>query len=437
MDALVFYISILICILCFQNIYVQIKRNGFVLIWYSVSNSFYSLSYVVGGITLYNGFKIENATTAEFYACLISGLALSLSSVAIAGLALALSVELFVSLRLTNPSARQDPTIKRMNICLAFFVPFISIFSGIIILLSGGDIVSANFDNGGVCEVSRHGKYRIVLFIFRTLPEYLLNIPASILSVFALIPVAKKVFENRRLQNSLSIPWAIDKEPIESSVLPTRGGPPPNPSIPPNAKMLLPRNVLLRMGLWCCLLIIFGIPTSIVIIKKSIEYLINGNAQLNYFPIDTPFWQRNGHALYMILSSSLFLLCFGTGEFANKQYRDFWIIIFGYIFCRPKRTKTSKHQYKHNSRTDFEIYNPSSSHNSYNRVSPTTTVYTPRSYLSHHPPSQSIFSNCSYPMSYNEIFRDDYESSGSPELIMTDVARPKEARLSDDVSSSI
>ncbi|CAG8585466.1 1001_t:CDS:2 [Funneliformis mosseae] len=279
-----------------------------------------------------------------------------------------------------------------------------------------------------MCEVSRHGNFRGLLFIFRTLPEYLLIFPASILSVFALIPVAKKVFENRRLQNSLSIPWAIDKEPVESPVLPTRGGPPPNPSIPPNAKMLLPRNVLLRMGLWCCLLIIFGVPTSIIIIKTSIDYLINGIVPYSYFPINTQFWLRNGHALYMILSSSLFLLCFGTGEFANEQYRDFWIIIFGYVFCRPKRLKKSKQlELKHNTRSEYDAY----SHNS-NRVSPTTTVNTPMSYLSHCPRSHSMFSNHSYP--YSDNCSDDYESSGYPEVTVNDIARPKEARLSDALS---
>ncbi|CAB4434992.1 unnamed protein product [Rhizophagus irregularis] len=179
---------------------------------------------------------------------LFSGSILTLSSISNAGLALALSIELYVSLRLTNPAARQDPRIN-------------------------GDRIFTNFDDGGICEISRHGNQRIILFIVRTLPEYLPIYPSCVLSVLALIPVAQKVFENRRLQNSLSIPWAIEKEP-PNYALPTRGGPPPNPSIPPNARMLLPRNVLLRMVLWCCLLIIFGIPTSIILLKTNIVYLI-------------------------------------------------------------------------------------------------------------------------------------------------------------------
>ena len=263
METWLLYASILICILCFQNIYVQVKRSGSVLIWYSVSNSFLSLSYVIGGITLHNDFSIDKASTSERVWCGIGGVLLSLSSVANAGLALALSIELFVSLRLTNPAARQDPRIKRSNIILAFVIPLLSVLISIITLIVDGDKVFINFDDGGICEVSRHGARRGVLFVFRNLPEYLPIYPSCVLSVLALIPIAQKVFENRRLQNSLSMPWTLENKIPEASVLPTREGPPPNPFVPSNAKMLLPRNVLLRMGLWCCLLIIFGILTSI------------------------------------------------------------------------------------------------------------------------------------------------------------------------------
>src|ERR1043165_8786623 len=117
--------SITICIFCLQNIYVQFKRNGSVLIWYSISNFFLSLSYVIGGLTLHNNFTIENASTREQVWCGIGGLILTLSSISNAGLALALSIELFVSLRLTNPAARQDPRIIRLNLVLAFIMPII------------------------------------------------------------------------------------------------------------------------------------------------------------------------------------------------------------------------------------------------------------------------------------------------------------------------
>src|SRR5204863_2436500 len=133
--------------------------------------------------------------------CGIGGVLLSLSSVANAGLALALSTELFVSLRLTNPAARQDPRIKRSNIILAFVIPLLSVLISIITLIVDGDKVFINFDDGGICEVSRHGTRRGVLFVFRNLPEYLPIYPSCVLSVLALIPIAQKVFENRRLQN--------------------------------------------------------------------------------------------------------------------------------------------------------------------------------------------------------------------------------------------
>jgi hypothetical protein len=335
MEAWLLYASIIVCIFCFQNIYVQIKRNGFVLMWYSVSNSFLSLSYVIGGLTFGNrDFTIEKATTYEQVWCGISGSILTLSSIANSGLALALSIELYVSLRLTNPAARQDPRIIRLNLILAFIMPIISVLVSVMILGINGDKIFTKLDDGGICEISRHGDQRIILFIFRTLPEYLPIYPSCVLSVLALIPVAQKVFENRRLQNSLSIPWAIDIE-IPTYALPTRGGPPPNPSIPPNARMLLPRNVLLRMGLWCFLLIIFGIPTSILLLKTNVECLISGIPKLSYLPdVDIPFWRKNGNTLHMVLTMALFLLCFGTGEFANEQYCELWTKILGCLFCR-------------------------------------------------------------------------------------------------------
>src|SRR5437764_15386022 len=132
METWLLYASIIICLFCFQNIYVQVKRNGSVLIWYSISNSFLSLSYVIGGWTLHNDLTIEEASIIQYVWCGISGVLLSLSSIANAGLALALSIELFVSLSLTNPAARQDPRIKRSNIILAFVMPVLSVLISII-----------------------------------------------------------------------------------------------------------------------------------------------------------------------------------------------------------------------------------------------------------------------------------------------------------------
>ncbi|CAB4444065.1 unnamed protein product [Rhizophagus irregularis] len=362
--------------------------------WYSVSNSFLSLSYVIGGIVLGNdNFNIDNALTYQQVWCAISGSILTLSSISNAGLALALSIELYVSLRLTNPAARQDPRIIRLNLVLAFIMPIISVLISVMILGINGDRIFTNFDDGGICEISRHGNQRIILFIVRTLPEYLPIYPSCVLSVLALIPVAQKVFENRRLQNSLSIPWAIEKEP-PTYALPTRGGPPPNPSIPPNARMLLPRNVLLRMGLWCCLLIIFGIPTSIILLKTNIVYLINGIQKLSYLPdIDITFWKKNGNTLHMVVTMALFLLCFGTGEFANEQYCELWTKILGFLFCR-QRSKSSKHK------SQYEMGQQT------NRITPTSTIQSaPFSYLSHTPPTQSTFSNHSH---NNTTYSQDY-----------------------------
>src|SRR4051794_9741068 len=139
METWLLFASISVCICCFHNIYVQVKRNGSVLIWYSISNSFLSLSYVIGGVTLHNDFTIENASISQQVWCGISGVLLSLSSIANAGLALALSIELFVSLRLTNPAARQDPRIKISNIILAFVMPILSVLVSIITLIVDGD----------------------------------------------------------------------------------------------------------------------------------------------------------------------------------------------------------------------------------------------------------------------------------------------------------
>ncbi|RIA84243.1 hypothetical protein C1645_880047 [Glomus cerebriforme] len=432
METWLLYASVIICIFCFQNIYVQVKRNGVVLIWYSISNSILSLSYVIGGIVLHNNFTVENATTYEHVWCGISGLLLTLSSIANAGLALALSIELYVSLRLTNPAARQDPRIIRLNIFLAFGMPILAVLSSIIILGIENDRIFTNFDDGGICEIARHGSQNVLLFIFRTLPEYLSIYPSCILSVLALIPVAQKVFENRRLQNSLSIPWAIEKEP-ESYSLPTRGGPPPNPSIPPNARMLLPRNVLLRMGLWCCLLILFGIPTSIILLKTNIQCLINGIPRLNYLPdVEISYWKRNGNTIHMLLTMALFLLCFGTGAFANEQYCELWTRILSFIFCRYK-LKPSKYKTR---ALEFEIVQPS------NRVTPTSTTYT--SYVSNTPPTQSTFSdrsNRSYTIEYQNIINainnndNDDERTGSStspyeSIVINEITRPKAAKLS-------
>ncbi|CAJ0645032.1 4506_t:CDS:10, partial [Entrophospora sp. SA101] len=333
---------IIICILCFQNIYVQVKRQGSVLVIYSVTNSLLSLSFVLAGIFLPTKFKIEDATKSEYTWCGISGILFSISSVANYGMALALSVELYVSLRVTNPAARKEPLIQRLNFVLAYILPLLSIILSIIVLLAYDDNVFETIDAGGICEVSRHGKNLLALFFLRTLTEYLAIFPSCVLSVLSLIPVAKVVFKNRKLQFSMTGPCSISKESTKpNTTITTRAGPPPNSSTSANHKYLLPRNVLIRMGLWCSLLILLGIPTSVIVLYRNIKNLTDPtNTDLSFYlsPGQTDFLAIYGFTLHMVLSNGLFLLCFGTGKFANEQYRILWTTILQKIFfcCRPK-----------------------------------------------------------------------------------------------------
>nr|CAG8449759.1 8498_t:CDS:2 [Entrophospora candida] len=333
---------IIICILCFQNIYVQVKRQGSVLVIYSVTSSLLSLSFVLAGIFLPTKFKIEDATKSQFTWCGISGILFSISSVANYGMALALSVELYVSLRVTNPAARKEPLIQRLNFVLAYILPSLSILLSIIVLLAYDDNVFETIDAGGICEVSRHGKNLLALFFLRTLTEYLAIFPSCVLSVLSLIPVAKVVFKNRKLQFSMTGPCSISKESTKpNTTITTRAGPPPNSSTSANHKYLLPRNVLIRMGLWCSLLILLGIPTSVIVLYRNIKNLTDPtNTDLSFYlsPGQTDFLAIYGFTLHMVLSNGLFLLCFGTGKFANEQYRILWTTILQKIFfcCRPK-----------------------------------------------------------------------------------------------------
>ncbi|CAJ0760347.1 8283_t:CDS:2, partial [Entrophospora sp. SA101] len=318
------------------------KRQGSVLVIYSVTNSLLSLSFVLAGIFLPTKFKIEDATKSEYTWCGISGILFSISSVANYGMALALSVELYVSLRVTNPAARKEPLIQRLNFVLAYILPLLSIILSIIVLLAYDDNVFETIDAGGICEVSRHGKNLLALFFLRTLTEYLAIFPSCVLSVLSLIPVAKVVFKNRKLQFSMTGPCSISKESTKpNTTITTRAGPPPNSSTSANHKYLLPRNVLIRMGLWCSLLILLGIPTSVIVLYRNIKNLTDPtNTDLSFYlsPGQTDFLAIYGFTLHMVLSNGLFLLCFGTGKFANEQYRILWTTILQKIFfcCRPK-----------------------------------------------------------------------------------------------------
>ncbi|CAG8446952.1 2397_t:CDS:2 [Diversispora eburnea] len=343
MEPLLLLACIIICILCFQNIYVQLKRPGSLLIWYSISNSLIALSYVIAGFTLPNDFKVNNASTSQHIWCGLSGLLYSLTSISNAGVALALSIELYVSLRLTNLAVRQNIWIKRLNCSLIFCIPVIAILLSVIILIISHDRIFETADAGGICQVSTHGSEGIALLCLRVLPEYLPIYPSGVLSVLAIIPVAKKVFTSAQLRESISIQLSVRKTKSPPPTLPTRAGPPPNPTS--NTK-LLPRNVLLRMGLWN-----------------------------THWPAVEPFLAKNGSTIHMCLNMGLFLLCFGTGEFANEQYRKLWTKIFG----KNKEPKKRPN--------DFSIPSPT-----HNRISPTIsdTITTNTSISS---PTRVIFDN--------------------------------------------
>jgi len=255
--------------------------------------------------------------------------------------------------------------IQRLNFVLAYILPLLSIILSIIVLLAYDDNVFETIDAGGICEVSRHGKNLLALFFLRTLTEYLPIFPSCVLSVLSLIPVAKVVFKNRRLQFSITGPRSTSKESTkQTTTITTRAGPPPNPSTSANHKYLLPRNVLIRMGLWCSLLILLGIPTSVVVLYRNIENLTDPtNTDLSFYlsPGQTDFLAIYGFTLHMVLSNGLFLLCFGTGKFANEQYRILWTTILQNIFfcCQPKSRIPS-------SQIEFDMIDHTASNNHHN-----------------------------------------------------------------------
>lgn len=182
MEPFLLFTCVIICVLCFQNIYVQTRRPGSLLIWYSISNSLIALSYVIAGISLPNDFTLDNASRQQHIWCGISGLLLSLTSISNAGVALALSIELYISLRSTNLVIRRNIWIKRLNWALIFYIPAISIVSSIIVLIINHDRIFETIDTGGICQVATHGSKKIALFLLRVLPEYLAIYPSGVFS---------------------------------------------------------------------------------------------------------------------------------------------------------------------------------------------------------------------------------------------------------------
>ncbi|CAG8462858.1 13711_t:CDS:2 [Acaulospora morrowiae] len=335
-----------------------------------------ALSYVIAGITLDNDFKLDdNTPTLKHVWCGISGLLLTLSSISNYGVALALSIEFFTSLRLTNPAARQNIWIKRINVILTFFIPILSVILSIMVLMASHDRIFETIDTGGICNVASHGSSRVALFVLRILPEYLPIYPSCVLSVLTLFPVAKKIFRSTRIRESITIPMSIIKQKSSDSSStrvsrPTRAGPPPNSTGASNAKPVIPRNALVRIGLWCCLLIVLCSPMATMMMYYHIRYLIDGNQsyELNHLPNSDSFLSRNLNSLLMCLNMTLFLACFGTGEFANKQYQELWSKIFRILFCGRCERKSDHLP------ISFDIVIPPSYRsNSSNRVSPSVS----------------------------------------------------------------
>ncbi|CAG8603415.1 10948_t:CDS:2, partial [Dentiscutata heterogama] len=238
---------------------------------------------------------------------------------------------------LSNPiTNRNDVNIRRLNIFLTVVIPILSITSSLIMLYLHHNPLFEVIDTGGICSISRHGDYRLLLFIIRTVPEFVPIYPACILSVITVIPVVGRVFSTYRSRESFALPWQSKISPKPGPLRSTRAGPPPE-TASISTRPTIPPNVLLRMGSWCCLLIISGIPDATIKFIENIHYVIYNN---DIKIIDNPFWNRNGTTLHMCLSMILFLLCFGTGEFATKQYGILWTKIIGFICCSPSRIKT-------------------------------------------------------------------------------------------------
>ncbi|CAG8636399.1 7559_t:CDS:2, partial [Dentiscutata heterogama] len=288
MEPFMLFACIIISILCLQNIYVQVKRRAQILIWYSISNSIISVSFVLAGIFLPNDFSLKDASTFEHVWCGISGFLYSLSSISNYGVALALSTELYISLGLASPvTKRNDVKIRRLNIFLTVVIPIASIALSLTMLAVHHDPMFAVIGTGGICTVSRHSIYRTPLFFVRTVPEFLPIYPSCVLSVITVIPVARKVYRTYRFRETFALPWQSRISPKPSQIRSTRAGPPPN-TASSSPKPTIPRNVLLRMA--SCMI--------------------------------------------------LFLLCFGTGEFATEQYGILWTKILSFICCSPPKIQS-------------------------------------------------------------------------------------------------
>ncbi|CAG8659309.1 10216_t:CDS:2, partial [Racocetra persica] len=296
-----------------------------------------AIAFVLAGIFLPNDFSLSTATPFSYAWCGISGFLISLSSVSNYGVALALSTELYVCLGLASFVAkRNDVKIRRLNIVMTVVLPIISITLSLIILAIHHNPLFEVVDTSGICAVSRHSDYRLLLFFIRTVPEFLPIYPSCVLSVITVIPVVRKVYRTYRLHESFALPWQSKISSSPSPQRSTRAGPPPKTAS--SIKPTIPRNVLLRMASWCCLLIISGIPMATIIVIENIHYVIYDN---NISILDFPFWSRNGITLHMCLSMILFLLCFGTGEFATEKYGELWTKMLGFICCSPSRNQNT------------------------------------------------------------------------------------------------
>ncbi|CAG8752012.1 41620_t:CDS:2 [Gigaspora margarita] len=328
MEPYILLACIIILFLCLQNIYVQVKRSAQILIWYSISNFITVISFVLAGIFLPNDFSLSNATTFESIMCGICGILHSTSSISRYGVALALSTELFVSLGLSDPiTKRNNVNIRRLNIILTLVIPILSITLSIIMLTLHHNPVFEVVDTGGICSVSRYDDYRLLLFILRTVPQYLPVYPSCILSVF----------NTYRSRESFALPWQSKLSTKSSPLRSTRAGPPPETTS--SSKPVIPPNVLLRMASWCCLLLFSSVPDATIKLIQNIHYVIYNN---QIYLINNPFLNRNGVTLQMCFSMILFLLCFGTGEFAAKQYGIFWTKVIGFICCSTSKIQTSE-----------------------------------------------------------------------------------------------
>ncbi|KAG9298118.1 hypothetical protein G9A89_000811 [Geosiphon pyriformis] len=352
METWVLILCCIVCLFCVQSIYIQVKRQGFVLICYSITNSLICISFVISGIFLHDDFLIETATQWEKIACVISGVLLSANSIANYLIALALSIELFVTLRRNQRAIKKNMTLKILNIFLCIIIPWLAIGVGIGLLVLKKDRLFETIPGSGLCTISRHGTHRIALFIVLGLPEFLPIYPAAVLSVATLIPVVKKVFNSRQL--TLSV-----QQKDRSSRRISRGGPPPLSH--PNQKIVVPKNVIIRMGLWCSLLIVSGVPTCSILLYRSIKYIStprhdnSDDANVSrIFQNESGFLLRNEIELKMLISIILFLICFGTGKFAYEHYEKLWSDIWSFLCGRTCFTNNKKNRKK----LEFELVLP-------------------------------------------------------------------------------